>query len=249
MNEPCFFLKTCATALILLASLASPWPSAKAATLIHDYDLSASLNDNVGTIALTSNGGSLGANGLAFGPDQGPSLVGAINPATYSIFMRFSLDATDGWRRLVDFKNRTTDNGLYNYGNKLQFVVNSGFDFVTGAADVFAPGRTVDLAITRDAASQQFIGYVDGIQQISFTDSADGAVFDPTSDPIIQFLRDDLVVSGESGSGVLKTIRIYQGVLSQGEVAALSVPLPAAVWLFGPAVAGLGWLGTGRGRR
>lgn len=244
MQEKTLSLKTASLRLLFGAGLILAIPLAEAATATHDYDLTASFNDTLGSANLSSNGGSIGPSGLRFGPDQGPSLVDAIDPSTYTIFMRFSLDATTGWRRLLDFKNRTTDNGLYDYENKLQFVVTSPNEFVTGSSDVFAPGSTVNLAITRDGASKQFIGYVDGVQQIAFTDSSYGAVFDATSDHIIQFLRDDLSTAGENSSGVLRRIQIFNTVLSPAEIAALPVqvpvPLPAGLWLFASAMTGLG---------
>lgn len=223
---------------------------AATAILTHDYELKGTLADSVGGIPLISNGGAISMNGYAFGPDQGPSFSGAINPSTYSIEMQFSLDDTSGWRRLVDFKDRTTDNGLYNFSKILQFVVVSGSGFETGPNDVFWPGKISELVITRDGGTNQFIGYVDGVQQISFEDTSEGAVFvnDPTdiNNYVIHFLRDDTAIGGESGSGELKRIRIYDGVLTPTQVAQISgspVPIPAALWLFGSALAGLVFFG------
>lgn len=76
------------------------------------FNLNNSLADETNTVSLTSNGGTLGATNYSFGPNQGPSLSNVLGD-TYTIEMRFTLDDVSGYSKLIDFKNLTSDNGLY----------------------------------------------------------------------------------------------------------------------------------------
>ena len=89
------------------------------------------------------------------------------------------------------------------------------------------------------------VGYVDGVQQISFTDTTSDAVFNAANN-IIHFFQDDGVTGGrESNSGSVTEIRIYDGALTASEVAGLaSVPEPTSL-----ALAGAGLLLCLLGRR
>ncbi len=182
----------------------------------HIYELNGSFADSLGGPSMAPAGGSLGATGYSFGAGQGPNLSNAINSSTYSIEMFFSIDATTGYRRLIDFKNLTSDNGLYNLNTELNF-----YPHTTGPAGAFVAGQPVHVIVTRDGASNQFIGYVDGVQQISFTDSLLDGTFTGLNN-IIHFFKDDVAVPGEEASGFLDYVRIYDCVLSAAEVSDLA---------------------------
>jgi len=140
------------------------------AIVTHIYELNGSFADSLGGPSLVPNGGVLGATGYTFGFGQGPSVSNAINPTTYSIEMLFSINQTDGFRKLIDFKNLTSDNGLYNLDTALNF-----FPVTTGPSGSFTAGATAHLVVTRDGSTNQFIGYVNGVQRISFTDTFNDA--------------------------------------------------------------------------
>ena len=63
-------------------------------------------------------------------------------PGNYSIEMGFTLDRTDGYRRLIEFKNLMSDNGLYNLDTALNF-----FDETTGPSGVFEAGVPVTVEV------------------------------------------------------------------------------------------------------
>ena len=186
--------------------------------LIHNYELDGSLADAFAGPSLTSNGGTLNATDYSFGPNQGLTLSNALpSPGDYSILVDFSLSNLSGYRRLVDFKNNTSDTGLYNLNSALNF-----YNVTTGAA-VFAPDVEVRLVITRDNATDLFTGYVNGVSQISFTDSSDLGVFDAGS-TIMKFFIDDAVVPNEASAGRVSKISIYDAALTPAQVGALGAP-------------------------
>lgn len=241
MNKLVRWLAACA--LTVTASLSH------SAVLIHDYGLNNSLADALGGPAMVSLGGTLNATSYAFGANQGLSLTNALlNNADYSIELRFSFDTVNGYRRIVDFKNLTADTGLYNLDTALNF-----FNETTGPAGVINAGQTVNVILTRDAATNVVTGYVGGVQQISFTDTSALGVFSgPNS--IMHFFRDDNAVGGEASAGVADFVRIYDGAMNAVDARCLqtnsplaceltaannTAPEPAPLALFGIAALGL----------
>src|SRR5690349_10165425 len=97
-----------AAATLLVGSAVS------AQTPTHSYDLNGTFADALGGPSLVGLGGSVGSTGYTFQPNQGLQLTGALNTSVYSIELVFALSTTDYYRKLVDFKNRESDLGLYN---------------------------------------------------------------------------------------------------------------------------------------
>jgi hypothetical protein len=142
--------------------------------------------------------------------------------------MWVQIDTTSGYRKLIDFKNLTADAGLYNLNTALNF-----FPVATGPSNAFETTKEHEVVITRDGVSGAFVGYVDGLPQLSFNDLV--SLYATFSGPnnIIHFLRDDTVTGGaESTGGFLDRIRIYDSPLSSADVAALFAegqPSPSTV--------------------
>jgi len=172
------------------------------AQLLHDYELNGDYLDAFGGNPMIPNGGSLTATEYVFGPDQGPNVSGVIDPGTYCIQLKFTPMATTGWRKILDFKNRTSDNGLYIFNSKLQF-----YPYPPGPDIAFSPGVPVTVLFTRDATTGEMNGYVNGVWQWTITDTGNDATFTGPGN-IIYILIDDLQVPGESMSGSLDFFRI-----------------------------------------
>jgi hypothetical protein len=106
------FSKTNACLLVSAACLLLYPGMAVADTFTYELNNN-SLAETGGGPSLTALGGSLGATGYTFGANQGLSLPNIIGDGTpYSIDLQFSFDQTSGWRRIIDFKDRTSDTGL-----------------------------------------------------------------------------------------------------------------------------------------
>ena len=221
--------------------------NASAATLAHNYQLTSSLNDTLGGPALLSDGGTQGPSGYSFAANQGLNVGSALgNPGDYSILMDFSFASLTGYRKILDFKDRTSDNGLYNLGGMLDFFP------VAAGGPVFSADTLARVILTRDAATNTVTGYVNGALQLTFNDGSSLATFSGTNN-IIRFFEDDSSTSGEASAGLATKIQIYSGALSAADAERLGgpsaiptdgVPEPTALTL-----AGLGLLSLGVVRR
>ena len=206
-------MKTTRLLSVLTVAMLLIVPARAQVVASHIYELDNSLSDANGGPSLVQNGGTLGATGLTFGAGEGPNLSDALVAGdTYSIEMAVRLDETNGYRRLIDFKNRTSDTGLYNLSTTLNF-----YNVTTGPNGAFTAGSLAQVIITRDGTTNEFVGYVNGTQQFAFTDSGGLGIFDQPNN-IIHFVRDDGAVGGENSSGFLDYIRIYDNPLSQAQV-------------------------------
>jgi CubicO group peptidase (beta-lactamase class C family) len=182
----------------------------------HNYDLNGSFADSQGGPAIMSTGGTMGATGYSFEPGQGPNLGSAVNSTEYSIELFFSIDETSSFRKLIDFKDQSSDYGLYSQDGFITF-----FPGFTGPTTVINAGMDHHMVITRDGTSNEFITYVDGMAWISFPDSSNLTTFNGTNN-IIHFLQDDIVsMAAEESSGFLDYVRIYDQVLTSQEVTTL----------------------------
>ncbi|HEV8130970.1 MAG TPA: SBBP repeat-containing protein, partial [Acidobacteriota bacterium] len=167
-------------------------------------------------------------NGLSVSPTGG-----VIPNNTYSVVVLFAFDVVSGFRRIVDFKNGASDTGLYNLDGNLNFYNVTGGSGAPISANVF-----VQTVLTRDAA-KKVTGYVNGVQQFSFTDSSDLGLID--SNNVLRFFQDNTSggTTGEASAGSVARIRLYDSALSASEVAALD-RLPSGAGTFPiPAIASL----------
>ena len=91
----------------------------------------------------------------------------------YTIELYFVFDELSSWKRVVDWKNRKTDNGAYVYYGKLNF-----YNIVTSNEAPVVEGEYTYYVITRDAASKELLIYTDAEVEIAFTDNFDNALLD-----------------------------------------------------------------------
>lgn len=138
----------------------------------------------------------------------------------YTIVVLLELDDVSNFKRIVDFKNGTSDNGLYvqNGGP------NGGLRFYPWSASGTTPiaaNRYVQVVITRDL-SGIVRGYVDGSQQFQFDDAASqDAVI--SSEDNLRFFKDNTSggTTGEDSGGSVARIRLFDVALSGTDVGRL----------------------------
>ncbi len=229
MSSPNRLAGCTALALVTLLSLL---PSSADASPIHQYRFDGSYTDDFGGPAITPAGGTLGGGRYTFGANQGLSLSNALpSGSVYSVEMMFEFDNLSSWRKILDFKNRTSDNGLYNYFQSLTFYLSGN---IGASGTDLQPNVDARVVLTRDAAGN-VVGYVNGVQQFSFLDTTGAATFTAVNN-IMWFFQDDFAFSGEASSGSVDYIRIYGRALTPNEVANLTnpvIPEPASVVLVG----------------
>jgi len=125
---------------------------------------------------------------------------------SYSVEIFFKLDNVDDWRRVLDFKNRTSDNGCYVLFGKVSF-----YNFAVTENVAIRPGRYTHYIFTRDHKKDIIQIFVDGELKLQFPDKAKNAALDKSQ--VLNFFQDDLVVNHESSSGSVAYIRLYDEVV------------------------------------
>lgn len=188
---------------------------------VHEYLFADTLADSRGGPALQSLGGTVGTGSYTFAPGEGLLLDGALTSgAGYSIEIVARLDQISEYRRLLDFKDGTSDLGLYNFAGSLSFPPT-----IFGTSNVISTTAFVTILLTRDSGSDELTGYANGVAQFSLTDTSGTAIFSAPGARMV-FFRDDNVFPGEHSSGTVTSIRIFDRGLSATEVVALYAPVP-----------------------
>jgi len=224
-TRPVSALLGLAAALLSLASA----PSASAQT--HVYTLNNTYADSNGGPSLIADGGTLSGSGYTFAPNQGLTLNNAINATNYSIDITFSLTDLGGYRKLVDFGNLGPDSGLYLLGGQLNF-----YPVATGPTVVSA-NQSVEVLLTRNGATNLVTGSLNGVQQFSFTDTTNLAVFDQPNN-VIHFFEDDFATGQNEASGGTVTRITITGAPVPEASTTVSLGLLLALGLGGMVVAG-----------
>ena len=130
---------------------------------------------------------------------------------SYTIEIYFKFDALDSWKRVVDFKNRKSDNGCYIYDGKLNF-----YNYAIGERAPVNPKEYTHYVVSRNVKTKQMKMYVDGQSKIEFTDKLDEGVVD--AEGMVNFFFDDLIVKDESSAGTVALIKIYDYIVDPATV-------------------------------
>ena len=203
-----FLLAAVAASALLVASSAS-------AALVGDFQLNNSLANGVGAngVTLSNNMGTLGATGIAFGANNGPTITGLGMLTEYTLETRFSFANLDGYRKIADFFDRASDTGFYTLGQNLNF-----YPIAFPGGNPFAANTLATATLSRTSLGQ-LTGYVNGVKQFSVLDVDNLAVINNT----LHMFRDDFATGeGESSSGFVDYVTINSSSFQGG-----GVPEPA----------------------
>ena len=201
--------------------------TASAATLVGDYQLQ-------GTLASSGLGAALTGVGSGSNIFQSDNVMGAtrqvlafpfgsglrMSPSVgsgdvqYSVVATFRFDDVSSYERILDTSNGTADTGFY---------VSGGYAYFSGpptpwSSDnvVFAPNTyaTVAISVSPPATSKV---YVNGSEVLSRGGT------NPVVADTLRFFKDNDSggATDEESAGAVSCIRVYSGVLSPGEVAAI----------------------------
>lgn len=156
---------------------------------------------------------------LAFPKGGGVALrtAGLVDSASHSIVMTFRLADVSGFRRLLDFSDGGSDNGLYDLGGRV--VLYLGGD--NAASQAVELGTSfVQVALTSEATlggAQWTTAYVNGRPVVAGTTAQD---FELGAGGL-RFFKDNVSggASGEQSAGALACALVYDGALTASEVA------------------------------
>lgn len=181
----------------------------------HSYLLNNSFADQFSGPSLVGNAAGLSSSGYRFSARNGGlSLSNVLTSPVYTILFRTRLvtptgpaPTTPGYQKLVDFQNETSDNGYYNNATTAEFYNGLAQSSVLGSYGVTPHASRVTI-LTRDY-SGVFSVFVNGVLQLSFTDTAGDAIFSSTGN-IAQFFTDDVITGGsEDPTGLVNYIAIW----------------------------------------
>ncbi|MDQ6631531.1 MAG: hypothetical protein M3Y82_07210 [Verrucomicrobiota bacterium] len=140
--------------------------------------------------------------------------LNAPRASLYSIGLRLKFDLTSsGYRKIIDFKNQTADDGLYFYNDSLSF-----YPITVGG--MVSNNTFLDLVITRDGSSVVSV-YANGNSNplFTFADSDNRAVAVTNSLARFHLFHDDNTTAGEwSPGGTVSEIRVWNHVLAPSEI-------------------------------
>jgi hypothetical protein len=157
---------------------------------------------------------------LAFPQNNGLSLTpttGVVQNGAYTIVVLARLHDVAGYRRLLDLKAGSSDDGLYASNGSLYFYPVAGATTAPITADAYH-----QVVLTRTSTGT-VTGYVDGVQQFSFDDSSSHyGVIDSSN--ILRLFRDNDSggASTEASAGAVARVRLFNDALGSSAVAALN---------------------------
>lgn len=124
---------------------------------------------------------------------------GVIPSNQYEITIVTKFDQTYNYNRILDFKDGTTDSGLYVTSGQLIFLPGGN------GGPVIPAGVWVEIKLTRTAAGI-VKGFVNGVEQFSFNDTGINAVI--SANNALRFFKDD---GNENYGGAIARIQLSAG--------------------------------------
>lgn len=202
-------------------------PVAPTAALAADFRFRGNLADSWGALPMTSISvttfvsdtvAGLDCTVLRFEAGSGLQITPTtpVSSSDFSVALLFRFDTVTGYRRILDLRNNTSDNGLYVFGEKLiHFPLGQGAITPSVRADTY-----VQVVFTRKAADSVTRGYVDGVEQFAFVDAGGAATILSST---LRLFKDAAVPAlNEESGGYIARARLWNGSLTPAEVAGLN---------------------------
>ncbi len=195
--------------------------------LLKSYDFNGDLTDTLGNGSdLIASGGTVNAGNYTFADNQGLLLNSAlVDTASYGIEINVqSTNGVIGFRKLIDYQNLASDDGLYIEDGTIRFYNYASF----GGAILINTNYTI--AIERSAGSISV--FLDNVLLFTVADVSNFAV---STGNILNFFEDDTpTAQTESFSGVVNFIRIHDNSSTFGSAPMLApatpVPFSPLTW-------------------
>ena len=144
-----------------------------------------------------------------------------LSSSDYSIGLRFAFNDLDtGYNKIIDYQNRTSDNGFYFNGRKIKFYPGTG----TGTKTI-SPGEILDMVVTRNGTTKLFTVYfvVGGVltKEFEYTDTNDYAMATIVNGKVrFGFFDDDTAFAGSEATsdGKVYSIKLWNGAIGESSV-------------------------------
>jgi len=157
-----------------------------------------------GVYTMTSLPGGVTKDVYSFGSGCGITFNDAANflsSGSYTIEMLVELDTVQGYKKLIDYKHRSSDNGFYNQSGTVVLYPNFNADSVS-----LYDSQYEYVALSRDAATGNMFIFVNNVNQGGYADTANDYVYDSVKTLI--FFEDDSETNHEQTSGNVAMIHI-----------------------------------------
>ncbi len=138
--------------------------------------------------------------------------------AEHTIELYFKFDNLKSWKRIVDYKNRTSDTGPYAFDNQIEF-----YKIAISKNFPFRENRYAHVVLVREA-NENYSLYVDGVLRAMFKDINELGI--PSNEDVLHFFRDDLQVPNECSSGTVAFLRIYNYAVNSQQIAENAKKMP-----------------------
>lgn len=225
---------TLALACIAAGLHAAAWSQA---TLVSHFEFDGNLNDQLGNATATLinagsaaySGGELSWTADSLNPNGGCGIEVRIPdplfaPGNYSIAIEFQFSEVTGYRKVIDFDLRTSDQGLYvNSELRIYSVGNYG-------PTTWIPDSTYTMLLTRNGADDSLHTYLfDGVglmtESVGLDTSATFVAQIDSNNRVLGFFYDDLNTMSEfSRAGRVRSIRIWNGIATLGTLTGQAEP-------------------------
>jgi hypothetical protein len=139
------------------------------------------------------------------------AMAGTFLDSTYSIELYFVFDELSGYKRVVDWKNRTTDLGAYVLSGELDF-----YPYMTSDTATVVAGEYTYYVITRNGLTKELKIYSNANIEIDFTDASNDAVIDTSH--VLNFFQDDLQAQNEASPGAIALLNLYNYELDSATI-------------------------------
>jgi len=129
---------------------------------------------------------------------------------SYTIWVKFAFTEVNGYRKIIDYQNRTSDNGFYFKEGKLLFYP----DTSQSTSTTYAANQIIDLVAVRDGSTKTFTVTVqnnDGSNSGTFTYTDPGTESLPSPRDILGFFYDDTKQQTErTPGGKIYSLRVWR---------------------------------------
>ncbi len=157
------------------------------------------------------------------------SISNFLSSGSYTIEMYVRLDTVSGYKKLVDYKDTTSDNGFYNQTGRTHLYPHNGSDSAYIQDSVYEY-----IALARDGSTKALFSYVNNHYLRSDTDTASYYVYDAHKKLI--FFHDDDNTHSEQTSGTVVIIHISNYAMDSNTIKSHYTNLPSTLNIPGASV-------------